>query len=89
MKQPNNTGSTTRKRLLAMFFASAAITIATPARADDTELSILRKQVEEQAAKIEKLEKRQVMTDADETKAIATTPKTSFDTKGFNVALPD
>ncbi|OAM91377.1 hypothetical protein AW736_03565 [Termitidicoccus mucosus] len=81
-----------RGRLALLAVACAAALVApVPARAaasDSDEISLLRRQIELLSKKVETLEKRQVMADADEGKDVATTPKVSLDGKGFAVTSP-
>jgi phosphate-selective porin OprO/OprP len=72
-----------------LLVSAAALSTTTVARADDSETAALREQIETLTKKVDKLEKRQVMTDADEAKAAPVTPKTTVDSKGLNIALPD
>ncbi|MDR3229430.1 MAG: OprO/OprP family phosphate-selective porin [Puniceicoccales bacterium] len=62
---------------------------AAPAAFGDTAETDPQTRVRELEARIAKLEKRQVMTDADDAKAAASTPQVSLGTGGLNIAVPD
>ncbi len=81
---------TSHGRLALLAFIGTAVVLA-PARAagsDSDEIQLLRRQIELLSKKVNVLEKRQIMTDADDAKAAAATPKVSLDGKGFVVSSP-
>ncbi|EIQ02153.1 phosphate-selective porin [Opitutaceae bacterium TAV1] len=79
--------------LCALLLVSAGMVLApAPARAAssaDDEIRLLREQIELLSKKIDTLEKRQAMTDADEAAAARTTPKVTAGPAGIVVASAD